>query len=234
MQLGFWQLHRLELRLAENQVITKHFRAAPVALESVLKPGDKQTIHQQWTRILATGTYDVRRQVTVRFSTRDGAPGADIITPLVLDSGVAILVDRGWLQTVNNSAQPTNVPAPSSGVVTVEGWLRANSGANGQAVTPADGQVRAISSTGMASYVPYVLYDGYLNLQNEKPAAAGKLDAEPKPELGQGPHFFYALQWWFFAALATFGWFYFAWVEERERRKSVALSRHRDALESTT
>jgi len=233
-RLGLWQWHRHEDRLAENKVIAKHFKADPIDLDSVLTVGKPQTDAQQWTRIRATGTYDLDKQVTVRFTTRDAAPGADVVTPLVLESGDAILVDRGWIATDNNSAKPDKVPAPPTGTVTIVGWLRANNGDRQPPNIPANGQVRAISSHGMASYVPYKLYDGYLNLRSETPPPAEKLAAEPKPELGQGPHFYYALQWWFFAALATFGWFYFAWVEERERRKAIALSKHRGALESAS
>lgn len=224
IQLGFWQIHKLELRLDENKVITKHFKADPVELESLLGAGEKQTEVQQWTKVRATGTYDVDKQVTVRFTTRDAAPGADVVTPFVLESGAAILVDRGWIATDNNSAKPSNVPPPPPGEVIVEGWLRANSGATGPAITPTDGQIRAISSRGMTSYVPYELLDGYLNLRGGTPPPAEPLAPEPEPDLGQGPHFFYALQWWFFAALATFGWFYFAWIEERDRRKALRLA----------
>ena len=229
-RLGLWQWHRLENRLAENKVITKHMKADPVDLDSVLTVGKPQTDKQQWTRVRATGTYDVGHQISVRFSTRDGAPGADVVTPLVLASGAAILVDRGWIATGNNSVAPTDVPAPPSGSVTIEGWLRANNGTRQGANIPANGQVRAISSDGVKSYVPYKLYDGYLNLRKETPPATTKLAAEPKPELGQGPHFFYALQWWFFAILGAFGWFYFAWVEEMERRKQIELANHRADL----
>lgn len=229
-RLGFWQIHRLEHRLDTNALITKHFNAAPVDLQAVLKIGTTQRGDQQWTRVTASGSYDVEHQATVRFATRDGAPGAEVITPFVLASGNAILVDRGWIATPNNSAAPVDIAAPPSGTVTIEGWLRANSRAKASVVTPANRQVRAISSVGLADFVPHPLYDGYLNLRHESPAAAQQLELEPKPELGQGPHLFYALQWWFFAALGTFGWFYFAWAEERERRKQRALEAHRAVI----
>ena len=229
-RLGLWQWHRLESRLADNKVITKHFKAPPVDLDTVLKVGTPQTHTQQWMRLRVTGTYDVSHQITVRFSTRDGAPGADVVTPLVLASGAAVLVDRGWIATTNNSMAPTGVPAPPPGTVTITGWLRANNGDRQQANTPADKQVRAISSDGVQSFVPYRLYDGYLNLRGELPAPSDKLAEEPQPELGQGPHLFYALQWWFFAILATSGWFYFAWIEEKERRKQIVLAHHRHDL----
>jgi cytochrome oxidase assembly protein ShyY1 len=38
------------------------------------------------------------------------------------------------------------------------------------------------------------------------------------PDLGEGPHFFYGLQWWFFAALAVFGFGYLTVDEVRRTR----------------
>ena len=217
-RLGLWQLHRMEDRLDDNKVIKRHLAADPVPLASVLAPGEEVAERSAWTRVRATGTYDVEREVTVTFTTRDGAPGVDVVTPLVMPDGSAVLVDRGWLATQNTTDRPANIPAPPAGQVTVTGWLRQDSGADRQAVEPRDGQVRAISSTGMAASVPYDLVSGYLNLRSQYPPAAKALELEPPPELGQGPHFFYALQWWFFGGLAVFGLFWFAWVEVKERR----------------
>ena len=218
VRLGFWQIHRLDHRLDENAVITRHLAADPVPLSRVLSPGEEVDDRSEWTRVRATGTYDVEHEVTVAFTTREGAPGVDVVTPLVMSDGTAVLVDRGWLSTTNTRARPKNVPAPPTGEVTVVGWLRQNNGADDNAVEPMDGQVRAISSKGMASDVPHDLVDGYLNLRSQKPAAARPLALEPRPELGQGPHFFYALQWWFFGGLAVLGLFWFARDELKERR----------------
>lgn len=221
-RLGVWQIHRLEHRQAENAVITRHLGSAPVPLSSVLRPGEQVDDQSEWTRVRATGRYDVAHEVTVAFTTRDGAPGVDVVTPLVMADGPAVLVDRGWLSTKNTRERPANVPAPPTGEVTVMGWLRQDSDADDNAIEPLDGQVRAISSKGMASSVPRDLVDGYLNLRSQNPSAAKPLELEPKPELGQGPHFFYALQWWFFGGLAVFGLFWFAWVELKERRVGQA------------
>ncbi len=35
----------------------------------------------------------------VRYRTREGASGVDVVVPLVTADGTALLVDRGWLQT---------------------------------------------------------------------------------------------------------------------------------------
>lgn len=216
-RLGFWQMHKLQLRLDRNDVITTHFKDEPRSLADVLPAGTEVDKSTEWSRVTATGTYDLDHQLTVKFTTRDGAPGVDVVTPLVLADGSAVLVDRGWFETQNNVSQP-DVPKPPSGEVTVMGWLRQNNGAGSSAVKPAKGQVRAISSDALTDFLPYELSNGYLNLQKQTPAAATPLAAEPKPELGQGPHFFYALQWWFFALLAVVGYFWFARAEAKERR----------------
>jgi cytochrome oxidase assembly protein ShyY1 len=217
-RLGFWQLHKLDVRLDRNDIITAHFDADPVELTSVLSPGDEVDLSTEWSRVTAVGTYDLEHQLTVKFTTRDGAPGVDVVTPLVTADGSAVLVDRGWFATDNNVSRP-DVPEPPAGEVTVMGWLRQDNGAGGNAVRPSGGQIRAISSEALADFVPYDLADGYLNLQEESPAPKTPLAAEPQPELGQGPHFFYALQWWFFALLAVVGYFWFARAEAKERRK---------------
>jgi cytochrome oxidase assembly protein ShyY1 len=228
IRLGLWQIHRLEHRLDNNKVVTTHFATAPVDLSTALNKGQKVDDKSEWTRVTTTGTYDVAHEVTVKFSTRDGVPGVDVVTPLVLADGDAMLVDRGWMQTSNTGSKPT-VPPPPTGPVTIMGWLRQNNGAKGDAIEPHGGQIRAISSIGLARSVPYTLNDGYLNLRTQTPKSAHPLAAEPKPELGQGPHFFYALQWWFFAGLAIVGWFWFAWAEAKERRNPTRIDGFGDA-----
>lgn len=218
VRLGLWQFDRLDHRLAQNKVISAHFKKDPVELPRGLKVDDST----EWTRVTATGTYDADHQVTVKFTTRDGAPGVDVVTPLVMADGTAVLVDRGWIETKNTVDNP-DVPAPATGTVSVMGWLRQNNGAGGQATEALDGQIRAISSIGMAKSVPYDLADGYLNLRKQDPAASKELALEPTPELGQGPHFFYGLQWVFFALLATVGYFWFARAEAKERRNPTRI-----------
>ena len=52
----------------------------------------------------------------------------------------------------------------------------------------------------------------------EVPEAAEPLATAELPDLGNGPHFFYGLQWWFFGLLAVFGFCYLAYDEWRGPR----------------
>ena len=54
-----------------------------------------------------------------------------------------------------------------------------------------------------------------MDLKSESPAPEQPLAAAELPELDNGPHFFYGLQWWFFGLLAIFGFFYLMYDEWR-------------------
>lgn len=222
-QLGMWQFHRLENRLDRNDVITAHFTADPVPLDTAAPVGTTIDKDNEWTRVTVRGTYDADKAVSVKFTTRDAAPGVDVVVPMRLDDGTAVLINRGWMEAANSNQRP-ELPAVPDGEVTIEGWLRQDNKAGGDAVRVFDGQVRAIDSTGLEEFVPYDLRDGYVNAQSESPAAGTALAVEPKPELGQGVHFFYALQWWFFGLLGVTGYLWFARSEARDRRRSQQLT----------
>ena len=218
VRLGFWQWHRMEDKKHEQALIERHLGAAAVPIESVLERGRAVAVHEEWTRVRATGSFDTRRQVTVKFTTREGKAGADVVTPLVSPNGSAVLVNRGWMTTENTNARPTNIPAPPRGQITVEGWLRPDSKADRSAVVPVDGQVRAIASRGLERHVGHELLPGFINLQ--EPMSAG-LAPESRPHVSHALNFFYALQWWFFSGLALIGPFWFGREHQAKAIKSA-------------
>ena len=66
-----------------------------------------------------------------------------------------------------------------------------------------------------------------MELLSEDPAPAESLEPAEAPDTGEGPHFFYGLQWWFFGVLALFGFGYLAYDEATggaERRRQSARS----------
>jgi cytochrome oxidase assembly protein ShyY1 len=214
--LGRWQWHRLEAKKAGNAIIRTNQRAAPTPVDQVLRPGVDPPDTDQYAVVSATGTYDPSKTVVVRYQTRDGSAGVDVVVPLVTSSGTALLVDRGWLSTSNQGqTDPSRVPAPPPGKVTVTGWVRQDAG--GSAAHVVDDSTRAISSTEIARAIGIPTYGGFVQLLTESPKAATPLAKAEPPDLSNGPHFFYALQWWFFGILALFGYGYLAWEEATGR-----------------
>ncbi|MFD4328117.1 SURF1 family protein [Nocardioides sp. NPDC058538] len=220
--LGQWQFDRLEDRKASNQIVRVNEHAEPAPVSDVLAPGQKVAEEDEWRRVTATGTYAVNDTIIWRYRTPDDAKGVDIVVPLVLADGSAVLVDRGWLQTESQD-EFEDLPAPPSGEVTITGWVRADGTGDSTDVAQVDGYhaTRALSSTQVAKVVDEPLLTGWLHLDSESPEPATQLRQADLPELDNGPHFFYGLQWWFFGVLAIAGFFYLMYDERRTQRQDA-------------
>jgi cytochrome oxidase assembly protein ShyY1 len=214
--LGRWQWHRLEGKKAANAIIRANQTSAPTPVDQVLRPGVDPADSEQYKVVSATGTYDAAKSVIVRYQTRDGNAGVDVVVPLITASGTALLVDRGWLATANQGlTDPSQVPAPPPGRVTLTGWVRQDAGGSSAQVVNAS--TRAVSSAEIGPAIGLPVYGGFVQLLTETPQAATPLTPADPPDLSNGPHFFYALQWWFFGILALFGYGYLAWEEATGR-----------------
>jgi cytochrome oxidase assembly protein ShyY1 len=212
--LGEWQFDRLEERKARNAIIERNETAPPTDVTEVMPREGTLAADEEWRTITATGEYDVADTVIVRYRTRDGASGVDVVVPLVLADGSAILVDRGWVATESRTPGADDVPAPPDGEVTITGWVRRNGTGDSTAVS--DQSTRAISSTAIEQALgDREIRNGFVDLQSEDPEPAQPLAGAELPDLDNGPHFFYGLQWWFFGVLALFGFGYLAWDERR-------------------
>jgi cytochrome oxidase assembly protein ShyY1 len=212
--LGQWQFHRLHDRETSNAQTTTNLRAKPAPVGDVLRVGKPSAVRDEWRRVTATGSYVADESVIVRYQTRDGGSGVDVVTPLRTDAGPALLVDRGWMKTGNVGTDTGDAPPPPSGRVTVIGWVRSD--ATGDAATVTDRSTRAISSSEIGKSLDLPVYGGFVDVQKETPAPARPLVHAELPDLGNGPHFFYGLQWWFFGVLAVFGFFYLAYDERKK------------------
>jgi cytochrome oxidase assembly protein ShyY1 len=215
--LGEWQFHRLDDRRADNARTERNLHRSPVPVDQVLAPGRPVAHEDEWRRVSATGTYLADQSIIVRYQTRDGASGVDVVTPLDTGAGAPLLlVDRGWVATGNAGDTSPAVPPPPTGRVEVVGWVRADATGDSTAVT--DRSTRSISSTAIAEALEAEVYGGFVDVTSESPAPAQPLAHAEEPDLSEGPHFFYGLQWWFFGALAVFGFGYLAWDERRKLR----------------
>lgn len=87
--LGNWQLGRAD----EKRALAADFRRQDAATE--LPPSGAAVGRYQ--RVVARGSYDGARQFLLDNRSRAGAAGIEVLTPLLLGDGTAVLVNRGWL-----------------------------------------------------------------------------------------------------------------------------------------
>jgi cytochrome oxidase assembly protein ShyY1 len=219
--LGLWQLDRYHQRAEINARITAGTSATPVPLTEVVPAppttpgltGPPPAAHSEWTRVTVTGHYDQAHEILVRGRTVEGAVGFEILTPLVLPGGQAILIDRGWVRPAAAGALTTpDYPAPPAGEVTVSGRLHPSE-SRGERPQTVSGhlEVRRVTPAEIAPALPYALFDAYV--AEDQPAPG--LTAVPAEKQNALQNAGYVLQWWLFALLTLYGFGYLARKEAR-------------------
>jgi cytochrome oxidase assembly protein ShyY1 len=237
IELGFWQLHRHERRVAQNEQIARNLGTPTVPVGRLTSPGHAVSRSETWRPVTATGSYDTAHEVVVRQRTAadDQTIGYYVLTPLIMKDGRAVLVNRGWVPAGNDLTRFPKVPAPPSGKVTVTGRLMpdettATSGIKDKQGLPPR-QVMLINSRQQARTVSQPLLGGYIELTGTSPKAGGQPEMVPPPDHSSiGPHLAYAIQWWLFAAGVPVGWVV---LVRRERRDRLA-AQEEQAQEAAT
>lgn len=233
--LGRWQLHRYQDKHAQAELIRRNQAAAILPLQQLLPTPDSPLRRgDRYRRVSVQGVYDAdgTRLVRNRPHRGDDASatyGYEIVVPLVLPDGSALLVDRGWVPNGRFGAapggRPDAVPDPPSGTVTVVARLRASE-PRLQRDLPA-GQVASVSVPQIASETGHSAYQAYGALVSETPSAPdapAALDPE-RADGGEGINASYAVQWVVFALL---GLGFPIWVIRR--RREAAAERAAEAV----
>jgi len=214
VNLGLWQLRRLDERKHDNAQIRAAEALAPTSIGGLLPDGADSSADEVdavvYRTVDVTGTYSVDQQVLVQNRTNGGAPGYWVLTPLVQADGTAVVVNRGWIPFSYTVDGPWTDFDPPTGTVTVRGMIqipqvRPTSGLITGPRDAADGVLRSLARVDvprLQQQVDEPLLPVYVNLQAQQPAQAGPLpEPVPLPELSEGPHLNYAGQWFIFALL---------------------------------
>lgn len=204
VNLGFWQLHRLDERKALNARVTEQV-SAPVADFADVVTGDVAADAVEWRLVRVQGTYVTDEMVLIVNRSQNGAAGRDVVMPLVLADGRKVLVNRGFIPLTEN------VPESPSGEIVVIGHLRPSQKRSGLgAIDSSEGtlaEMQRIDIARIDQQTAGTLEDMYVQLVESSPAET-RLSVVPLPDITNGPHLSYAFQWFFFSAVALFGWIF--------------------------
>ena len=217
VNLGQWQLRRLHERRDNNQVIRANV-AAPVAEfnQVFTHPiGDAD----EWKRVRVTGIFDAARQYVIRYRQNGDDDGYQVVTPLHTDSGKTVLIDRGLVVLAGGTQIPNTAPAPPTGSVTVVGRVRQNETGRDSAVVPVDGHARLINSDKIGADLQMPVVNGYIDVLTMDPRDPLPVETIQLPELSDGPHFWYAVQWFMFTGMGVLGVVVFIRGDLRDRRQ---------------
>ena len=203
VRLGFWQWHRAQ----EKRAIEGAFAAGNA---TVTELGARLTDSlPRFSQVRARGRYDDAHQFLLENMSHGGLPGYQVLTPLLLSDGRALMVNRGWVPLSASRRDPPKVPLDqAAGEVAPAGRLDA---------LPVAGI--ALGHLAPAASAPWPRLTSFptmadLSAALQRPLEARQLLLNADEPLGYvrdwhptgiGPdrHLAYAVQWWGFAALAV-------------------------------
>jgi cytochrome oxidase assembly protein ShyY1 len=203
INLGFWQLRRLDQRREFNATVEARYDAEPVPIDELLTP-DVVPDEVEWRPVTARGTYLGDETVHVVNRSQNGRAGDNIVVPLELADGRLLLVNRGFV--------PLGVVAPAApeGGVELVGRLRPSQERRlGQLSDPGEGrltEVQRVDIPRLAQQLDGELVDMYVDLIRSDPADSPVVEPVTPPDLSEGSHLSYAVQWFIFSICVAVGW----------------------------
>ncbi len=201
--LGLWQLDRRDQAAATVNTVQANYDRTPVTYSPEFFEAFEE--NAEWTPVTLVGEYDSAGQRIVRNRPLNGRPGYEVLVPLKLKDGTAVVINRGWLPIGNDQAgRPDDVPPAPDGEVTVVARIRPAEPALDRSA-PA-GQLASIDLAEYREQLGYpVSTAAYGLLASETPAPATAPVAPAKPAIDLGPHLSYSMQWFAFGVLLFVG-----------------------------
>jgi cytochrome oxidase assembly protein ShyY1 len=197
-----WQFNRGLDRQARNSAIEENTSRKVKALESLTS----DVKAHEWQRATISGTFDTSQQILLRNRYFEGVYGFQLLTRFETRDGKSFWVDCGWLKAGPNALTPPDIPDLPRETVTIQGRLRLDSSLPRGAffALPNDGSQGLISQANAQSR-SQVSEKFYIDLlKGDRPELTPAVPAQ-LPELSDGPHMAYALQWVFFGGLVVYG-----------------------------
>ncbi|NBO26698.1 MAG: SURF1 family protein [Actinobacteria bacterium] len=170
-----------------------------------------------------TGSWLSGNQVLVRKKSLESDLGLWVVTPLRLSDGTVVMVNRGWIAAANSAVDSPVVATVPVGTIEVLGRLREVQDRTKPA--PSDlpaGQVDRIIPLEIVSGAT-TLSNAYVEMTASRPESkSADIRTLPEPEVTEGAHRSYALQWMFFEIMTVIGWSILVRNEFKEQQK-IAL-----------
>ncbi len=209
INLGFWQLGRLEDRKLENQIAESRYTATPEELGVLVAAVGDDLDSLRYRRATVTGSYETEHELLTRNQVYRDQAGFHVVTPLVTEDGGAVLVNRGWVPLPLDTP-PVAQAAPPTGDLTVTGWINPTQTRPAFGPTDPEGVLDVMSRIDIdriQQQTPYDLAPVYLVLEgdggDELPVAL------PPPDFtNEGSHLAYAIQWFGFTLTGVIGYWF--------------------------
>ena len=204
LNLGFWQLNRLDEKRKFNSVLSTHSSTPVQSLDEAV-PAKWNKATSEWLRVSVSGSYDFSKAVTIINRSQDGTAGYNSVVPFTSTNNRTILVNRGFVPLVMEA------PVAPTGEIEIIGYLRASQSRS--ALGPIDSteagntEFQRFDIPLISAHFGKTIEPMFLQLITESPAGESQWPAKVAlPPLDEGTHMSYALQWFFFCLVAFTAW----------------------------
>jgi cytochrome oxidase assembly protein ShyY1 len=218
--LSQWQFNRRAEAVARINLIQMNFDQEPVELTALLDE-NRLSSKDEWRQVILTGHFEPDLAVLVRNRPYNGQPGFLQVVPFSLEDGKTIAVETGWLPTGNEQDSPDILPLPGKEKRTIVARLRPSEPTLGRDA-PA-GQLGTINVDSLIEKVNLQgeVLTGFYARASQSYSNDVFPKVLPKPELNEGNHLSYALQWILFALMA-FAALWWAISQELQAKRMAA------------
>lgn len=212
IRLGFWQLDRLESRRQFNQHYLEQISSPVINLNDEINHQD--LMNSEYREVTVSGYYDFKNEIYLQNQAYENIPGYRVVTPLKIDNNKKIVyIERGWI-SLEDLKDIEAINHIYTQLQNLEGIIRLPQSESdfgrksSNASDPNSQFFLYVDLDLLQTELEYELLPIYVQLKdennNQKPYS--KL---PEIEVTEGPHFGYAMQWFFFASLLGIGYPFF-------------------------
>lgn len=195
-----WQYHRGIDRHARNAVIAER-----IAQPSINLSDAKGVLANfEWQTVSAVGVFDSEKQILLRNRYNDGKYGYEVLTLFTSAENQKFWVDRGWVQAGATATTPPVVSQVPTGQVTIKGRFRLDSSLPRGSFFALPGKGEGLVSE-LNAQSQLDTENFYIDLLSGSDSSLTPAVTAQLPELSDGPHMAYALQWIFFGGLVVYG-----------------------------
>lgn len=212
-----WQYDRHVTRSEFNKLIESNIQK-PTLAESDLVNLSQSNL--AWRQIKMSGTFQPQFEILIRNRYHNGEYGFGVITLFQSDSGKKYWVDRGWVKAGPDAKTPPKITPVNSKPTSITGRIHIEE-INQSIAGTLFAMPRGDGTSELQKWNNQIQVDSepiYLDLEDS--AIKEFVPEYPTllPELSNGPHLAYTLQWIIFAALVVIGYSMIIREDYRERK----------------
>ena len=199
-----WQFSRGANQSATNKIIAANLYLPSLSMNEIK---DLDAVSNQWRKVTLQGSFSQDKQELVRNRYHEGKFGFEVLNLFTAKNGENFWVDRGWVAAGPNAATPPTVEPVASGNLEITARIRSENLSRQlqgsffvtRATSEKPESITKLQGVEANAY--------YLDLLGSPDGNVKPLTEIELPELSNGPHYAYGIQWLAFALLALIGRF---------------------------